>query len=107
MSGDPGRGADQPSFVDDALHAGDVFGFQWVDTVWIPAFQFDARKLTVEQGPQQVVAELGRSFDGWALASWFVRPNSSLAGCVPIECVGDKLLDVLEAARVDRFVATG
>ena len=91
----------------DLVDAGGLFGFQWYDALWRPMFQFERQGPTVAAGPQRVVAELGSSFDGWALASWFVQPNSWLANHSPIECLGSRLPDVLEAARADRFVATG
>jgi hypothetical protein len=93
--------------VQDLLDGGVLFGFHWADAVWIPMFQLDLKGSTVASAPQRVVAELGRGFDGWALASWFVQPNSCLAGASPIECLHTRLRDVLEAARTDRFVANG
>lgn len=70
-------------------------------------FQFAMPGPTVAVGPQRVVAELGRGFDGWALASWFVEPNAWLASHSPIEYPGLHLPAVIEAARADRFVTTG
>ncbi len=86
---------------------GEVFAFQWCGAMWIPLFQFDQPGPTVAAQPQSVVAELGRNFDGWALASWFVEPNAWLANQRPIESLASHLPDVLEAARADRFVRTG
>jgi hypothetical protein len=86
---------------------GKLFGFQWHDEVWIPMFQFNMPGLTVASGPQRIAKELGRSFYGWALTSWFVRPNSCLAGRTPIDCLNRRLEDVLEAARADRVVSPG
>jgi hypothetical protein len=101
------RTESQDGEVADHLEAGELFGFPWYDALWIPMFQFDVPGTTVAPGPQRVVAELGGSFDGWALASWFVQPNSWLASHSPIEWLGSHLPDVLAAARADRFVATG
>ena len=92
---------------EDLVAAGELFSFQWYHAMWIPMFQFAMPGPTVAVGPQRVVAELGRGFDGWALASWFVEPNAWLASHSPIECLGLHLPDVLEAARADRFVTTG
>ncbi len=69
-------------------------------------FQFALPGPTVAAGPQSVVAELGRNFDGWALAGWFVQPHAGLANQSPIACLGSRLPDVLEAARADRLVTT-
>lgn len=93
--------------VEDLFAAGELFGFQWYGAMWIPMFQLALPGPTVAAGPQRVVAELGRGFDGWALAGWFVAPNAWLASLSPIECLGSRLPDVLEAARADRFVTTG
>lgn len=93
--------------VETLVAAGELFSFQWYHAMWIPMFQFDMPGPTVAIGPQRVVAELGRGFDGWELASWFVEPNAWLASRSPIECLGLRLPDVLEAARADRFVTTG
>jgi hypothetical protein len=83
------------------VQADGLFGFRWYDAVWVPRFQFASPGHALADGPQRVVAELGRSFDGWALAGWFVAPNSWLASR-PIECLDSRLPDVLEAARADR-----
>ena len=93
--------------IEDLVDTGGLFGFRWNDALWIPMFQFEMPGPKVAAGPQRVVAELGRAFDGWALASWFVQPNTWLASHRPIECLGSGLPDVLQAARADRFVMTG
>ena len=93
--------------VEDLLVAGELFGFRWCHATWIPMFQFTLPGRKLSTGPQRVVAELGGIFDGWALASWFVTPNVFLANHSPIECLDSHLPHVLDAARTDRFVATG
>jgi len=100
------RPTGQEHEVANIVDAGGVFAFHWYDDLWIPMFQLDLPGPKVAAGPQHVVAELGGSFDGWALACWFVEPNSWLASRSPIECLSSRLPDVLEAARADRFVAT-
>lgn len=89
------------------VETGELFSFQWHDAAWTPAFQFDMPGPRVAAGPQRVVAELGRDFDGWALATWFAQPNDWLASHSPIECLASRLPEVLEAARADRFVVAG
>jgi hypothetical protein len=89
------------------LAAGHVFGYHWHDALWVPLFQIDATTLGAAAGPQHVVTELGPGFDGWSLAQWFVRPNSSLDGRLPLDCMSASLPDVLAAAREDRYVAGG
>jgi hypothetical protein len=98
--------AGQACDVQGRVMAGELFGFRWYNALWIPMFQFNLPGRTAATEPQRVVAELSPSFDSWALASWFVRPNLWLANHRPIECLGARLPDVLAAARADRFVAT-
>ncbi|PTT81545.1 hypothetical protein DBR42_17985 [Pelomonas sp. HMWF004] len=86
------------------VEAGSVFGFQWHADFWVPLFQFDFSGTQVAAAPQRVVAELGETVDGWALATWFVEPSCSLDGRSPIECLDLHLPDVLEAARAARFM---
>lgn len=99
--------AGQTRVVSDLVDAGELFALWWYDALWIPMFQLHMPAVVVAAKPQRVVAELGSGFDGWALAGWFVRPNSWLADNSPIECLGSRLPAVLDAARADRFVATG
>jgi len=93
--------------VEQFVEAGKLFGFRWHLDFWLPMFQFDLPGSTVAAGPQRVTAEWGQSLDGWALASWFVRPNVRLEGSSPVECLASRLPEVLEAAHADRPVAIG
>jgi hypothetical protein len=96
-----------PVSLADRLDAGEIFGFDWQHRVWIPMFQFDLGDLSVKHGPQQVRAELSGEFYGWALAAWFAQRNAWLNNRRPVDLLGADLPAVLEAARADRFVATG
>jgi hypothetical protein len=87
--------------------AGEVFGFEWRHGFWIPLFQFDLQQLSIRPGLRPVLAELASEFDGWRLAAWFVEPNGWLDGALPIDLIDSKPSDVVQAARADRFVATG
>lgn len=91
----------------ELLRAGEVFGFDWNDDFWVPMFQFDLWDLSIRPGPRQVCADLGTELDDWNLAAWFARPNGSLSERRPVDLLGTDLLAVLDAARADRFVATG
>lgn len=86
--------------------AGEVFGFTWRHTFWIPMFQF-TDDLAVKPGLKAVLAELASEFDGRRLADWFVEPNGWLDERRPIDVLDDAADQVLQAARADRFVATG
>ena len=93
--------------VEQLVADGEIFGFEWEGFLWLPMFQFATRDLAIEAAPRQVRAELGEEFDGWALSAWFVEPNMWLAHRRPIDLIGPHLEAVLQAARADRFVATG
>ena len=62
-------------------------------------FQFDADDLSCKPGPARVRAELGGLDSGWAVASWFARPNAQLEGRTPVEIVDVDLGAVVDAAR--------
>jgi hypothetical protein len=91
----------QNRLVEDLLHEGDLFGFSWHDSFWLPLFQFDMGNLSIETKPKLVTSSLGYGLDGWALASWFVEPNALLESHSPIQCLGSRLSDVLYAARAN------
>jgi hypothetical protein len=91
--------------ADGLVAEGRLFGFEWHHALWIPLFQIDQPGPAVAAAPQRVIAEFCGALDGWALASWFVQTNASLEDHCPIEWLRTRLPDVLEAARLDRFVA--
>jgi len=89
------------------IAGGEVFGFEWRKTMWIPMFQFELRDLSVKPEAQQLLEALGDGFEGWACAAWFARPNSWLNLRAPVDLVATHLDEVLEAARTDRFIVVG
>ena len=111
------RGDDLARLLEDRSHgslaglarlivAGEVFGFEWRHTFWIPMFQFDD-DLALKPGLKAVLAELASEYDGPRLAAWFVEPNAWLDDALPIDVLATNADEVLQAARADRFVATG
>jgi hypothetical protein len=86
--------------------AGELFGFEWRHTFWIPMFQF-TDELEIKPELKAVLAELASEYDGRRLAAWFVEPNGWLDERRPIDVLDANPGDVLQAARADRFVATG
>ena len=103
------EGRDTGNFVALArlIAAGNVFGFEWRSTLWIPMFQFELRDLSVKPAVGAVLAELGAAFDGWARAAWFAQPNCWLHDRAPVDMLDTELAEVLGAARTDRFIAVG
>ena len=89
------------------IAAGEVLAFEWRDAHWIPMFQFNLGDLSIKPAPRRVLGELAKTFDGWSLAVWFVEPNSWLSHRRPVDLMEAELSAVLEAARADRFIATG
>ena len=87
--------------------SGEIFSFEWSATLWIPMFQFEPLDLYIMPGPRQVLSVLDRVFDNWALALWFVQPNSWLHGRLPVDMIHNDTSAVLHAARADRFIAEG
>ena len=89
------------------IASGQVFGFDWHGSFWVPMFQFELRDLTVRPSVRQVQAELAKVFDGWTIAVWFSQRNSWLDEQRPVDLLDTALPAVLHAARADRFIATG
>lgn len=102
--------ADAPG-LDRHLHNlvdhGEVFGFHWHDSLWLPRFQLDRSRHGLDPVARVVLKELGSTFDGWELACWFVEPNTWLDEQCPLERLGSGLPAVLNAARADRFARSG
>lgn len=87
--------------------AGQVFSFAWLDTYWLPMFQFDPVGLGLRAESRAVLRELVEVLDGWSLAVWFVQPNTCLAGRSPLALLRSDLPAVLQAARLQRYVVKG
>lgn len=81
------------------IYTGQVFGFEWRESLWIPMFQFDADDLRLKAAVQRVRAALPTQASGWAVASWFAEPNEHLDGCRPVDRLEPDLKAVLQAAR--------
>ncbi len=54
-----------------------------------------------------MATELAGAFDAWDLCCWLAAPNSSLDDRAPLDVLESDPGAVLQAARVDRFVARG
>jgi hypothetical protein len=87
--------------------AGEIFSFEWNEVFWVPMFQLEPRDLSVRPAPRQVASEFAPDCDGWLLSVWFVRPNSWLGDCAPLDLLASDLPAVLHAARADRYVMHG
>ncbi len=106
---DRGDGGQGEPMLGELLARAEVFGFLWRGSVWLPMFQFDLRRLSVQRAAQQVRAELqgAVALDGWDCACWFARPHAGLDYRAPVDLLATDLPGVLEAARADRWILNG
>ena len=84
-----------------------VFSFAWHGDFWLPMFQFEGQDTSLHLGLRPVLAELATVMDGWAIASWFAEPNEALQGCSPVQAWQQHSPEVIQAARLQRFVMKG
>ena len=84
-----------------------VVSIPWRSQTLLPLFQFDLHGSSLQPAVERVVAELTGVFDDLELAIWFAQPNTWLDGVAPVHVLSHDVFAVLEAARADRFVATG
>lgn len=87
--------------------AGDLIWFAWQSEHWLPMFQFDRRDMSLRSGVRCALGELRGVYDGWELSMWFAEPHAWLDGRRPLDVIDDDVDALVEAARVDRFVACG
>lgn len=83
-----------------------MLGVAWNHEVWIPGFQFEPHG-AIKPAATAVFLELVPSHDPWDLAAWFITPSIWLHDDRPIDLLEAAPARVLEAARVDRYVANG
>jgi hypothetical protein len=82
-----------------------IFVIDWRGDSWIPMFQFDGHDLSCKPAPALVRAELKGLSSGWAVASWFARPNARLEGCLPVDRLDADPGRVIDAARCEAWAA--
>lgn len=88
-----------------AIHTGQVFGFAWRASLWIPMFQFNACDLAVKPAAQQVRMALPAHWTGWNLAAWFATAHAHLGGRCPADLLDTDTTAVLRAARLQPTAA--
>ena len=100
------RRSEQPiSTLAHWIVARTIVTFEWRSQTLIPLFQFDPLDMSRRAGTVEVIRELSDIFDDWELASWFAQPNVWLDDATPVDAIRDDQPRVLQAARVDRFIA--
>jgi len=84
-----------------------VLSIHWSGDIWIPLFQFECEMNELRRDVALVVQELLPVFDAWEMALWFATPNCWTEDKTPSEVIRCNPLSVLDAARADRFIASG
>lgn len=79
----------------------------WGDEYWVPVAQFKTGSLDVHPVLLAALSELQPALDTWEAARWLVSPNEWLGLYMPIELLDREPIAVVEAARADRYIATG
>lgn len=80
--------------------------FEWQAQLWLPRFQFAHANVLPNPAVRLALAELSSAFDDLEMAQWFCAPNSALDGRAPVDALGERPAEVLEAARADRCAAS-
>jgi len=84
--------------LDRLIDTGQVFGFPWRASLWVPMFQFAEGDLAPHAGAQRVRAELPSAWSAWTVASWFATANTRLDGRNPAATIDSNLDAVVQAA---------
>ena len=87
--------------------ARELICFEWQGELWLPLLQFDPLDMSLQPALAQVAAELVAALDAWELCCWLATPNSSLDDRAPLDVLEHDTDAVLQAARLDRFIACG
>jgi hypothetical protein len=84
-----------------------VVSLAWQGYTMIPMFQFQPCDLSIRMSFSRVFDELKDAFDNWEAGLWFATPNAWLDDRTPVDCLDENWLDVVQAARADRFIVRG
>lgn len=101
------HGGPDASALADWIAQRKMISFEWQSKTWIPLFQFSHVSRTLQPGLSEVLAELIAVYNDWDVATWFSQPNRWLADCTPADALTAATREVLNAARVERYVAAG
>lgn len=85
----------------------EVVCFVWNTTFWLPWFQFNPANFLVKPAVRSLLRELGTTLDEWELVQWIATPNAGLRDQAPIELIDQSPGEVVNAARLTRFIAVG
>lgn len=82
-----------------------IVNFDACDLIWVPLFQFEPHRFILRDEVRRAIGELIHAFDDREIAQWFSCPSASLCWKSPAEAVRADPGAVLEAARLERFLA--
>lgn len=88
------------------LAQGRLRAIAWRSQRWLPAFQFDDDGRSLRGDVEAVADELAGAMDDLEILAWFSCPNEALGSETPIQRLRASLPEVMEAARLDRFLAS-
>lgn len=100
------RGTDIASLA-RRIAARELICFEWQGELWLPLLQFDPLDMSLRPALAQVGAELAPAFEAWELCCWLAAPNASLDDRAPLDALPHGSDEVVQAARVDRFILRG
>jgi hypothetical protein len=84
-----------------------VLSLPWQGYNLVPMFQFQPCDLSIRTSFTHVFDELKDTFDNWEVGLWFATPNVWLDDRAPVDCLDENWIDVVQAARADRFIVRG
>lgn len=89
------------------IAARELICFGWQGELWLPRLQFDPVDMSLRPALAKVAAELASAFDAWELCCWLAAPHASLDDLAPLDVLPHDADEVLQAARMDRFIICG
>jgi hypothetical protein len=84
-----------------------VLCLAWQGSNLVPMFQFQPCDLSIRTSFTRAFDELKDTFDNWEIGLWFATPNLWLDDRAPVDCLDESWIDVVQAARADRFIVRG
>jgi hypothetical protein len=85
----------------------EALALSWNHQTMLPLFQFDLCSMALRPGVSVILGELSGVFDMWGCALWFAQSNASLSDRLPVDLMASGAREVLDAARLARFIARG
>lgn len=96
-----------PFSLGEALMQRVLFALTWRHRLWLPMFQFRMPDLAVSPQVSSIANLMHPVVQGFELAEWFVAPNPWLDEQTPLDAIESDSVQVMNAARADRFVRAG